>query len=146
MFQHNRVPVWPVAVVAALIVVAIASASHSAGWSQGYTMGLLAAGGDSARLTPYLIYRAGGGLGPWGFGGFFGLILRFGFFAFLLAMVVKFVAFRRRHIHGPWHPLHGCPWSDDHQDPAQAQQDRSAAGHASQPNESNAQNTAWINV
>lgn len=100
--DQNRIPKWALAAVAVLLLVGLGSAVHNAGWSQGFTMGLLAGNGDGNALAPYLAYRTGYGWHP---GGFFGGFFRFAFFLFVLAMIARFIGFwrwRMRVPEGPW--------------------------------------------
>lgn len=108
MFLHKRVPMWTLVavVVGVLVLFGIGSAIHSAGWSDGFTMGLLASGGtEGGTVAPYLAYRSGPGWHHGGFGGFFGGFFRFLFFLFVIALIFKFLGFWRWRMHGahaPW--------------------------------------------
>ncbi|MGH2542995.1 MAG: hypothetical protein ACRDIB_09370 [Ardenticatenaceae bacterium] len=113
MFQ-NRIPVWAVVAVGLLVVFGIASVTYDAGYSQGFTMGLLAGGSEGGAAAPYLAY--GNGFG-WNRGGFGFFPFLFGLFIF--AMVARFFGFwgwRRHSPPGPWQhheghrrPGHGGP-------------------------------------
>ncbi len=101
----SQIPRWAWVGLAFVLLFGLGAAAHSAGWSQGYTMGLLTgsvSGGDS--LTPYLVYRGGHGFHPFGF---VGGIFRFFAFFLLIGLFFKLLGFAcwRRHGEGrgPWH-------------------------------------------
>jgi hypothetical protein len=100
----SQIPRWAIVGLALLVLFGIGAAAHSAGWSQGYTLGLLAGGASGDSLTPYLVYRGGHGFHPFGF---FGGIFRFAFFFLLLALILKFLGCARWRMqgehHSPWH-------------------------------------------
>jgi hypothetical protein len=108
---HDRIPKWAFAGLALIVLLGLGSAIHGAAWSQGYTMGLLAgSAADGASVLPYLISRTGSGIGVGG--GFFGSFVHIGLILLLIAMVAKFIGFRRWGMHGPhgsWRHHHG--WS-----------------------------------
>lgn len=123
--ERVQVPRGVLIGLAVLVLFGIGSAIHNAGWSQGFSMGLLAGGADGAKLAPYLV---GYGTHGWGFGGliggFFGLIFRIGFLVLLFALLARVFGFWRwrgqggpcgphwhRHWHGEaqTHPAHGQP-------------------------------------
>ena len=87
-----KLPKWAIAVLAVLVLFGIGAAVHNAGWSQGYTMGLLTGGADGARMTPYLMSRGHGyGWHHGGFGGgfgFFGVIFRIFLFVLLFGLLL----------------------------------------------------------
>lgn len=119
--ERVQVPRGVLIGLAVLVLFGIGSAIHNAGWSQGFSMGLLAGGANGAKLAPYLV---GYGTHGWGFGGFFGLIFRIGFLVLLFALLARVFGFWRwrgqggpcgphwhRHWHGEaqTHPAHGQP-------------------------------------
>lgn len=106
MLLQKRVPVWMLlaAVGILLLLFGVGSAIHSAGWWDGFTMGLLTSGSvDGGTLPAYMAYR--GGPGWHGGGGFFGGLFRFLFFLFVFALFFKFLGFWRWRMRGsqpPW--------------------------------------------
>jgi hypothetical protein len=134
-----------VAVVAAILLFSIGSAIHSAGWTQGFTTGLLAGGAEGASLTPYLAYRTGHGFHAWGIGSFFGMIFRFGFLLLFFALIAKFFGFWRWHrfgYHGPWWHHHG----EHYQGYSQPEQNDRPSSETGQPSERKPQNTSLTYV
>jgi hypothetical protein len=113
---QKRIPAWTlIAVVAAvLLLFGIGSAIHSAGWSDGFMMGMMAGGNvDGGSLAPYLALQ-NGRIGHSGIGGFFSGLLHFLFILFMIGLFFRFVGFlrRRKGGHGPWgHHRHG--WRHD---------------------------------
>jgi hypothetical protein len=88
--------------LAALIIIGLlllgGLAIHSIGWSQGYKVGQLAAGGEEGATVPY---------GPYGFG-YSGLFLTIGLLLLLLIVVGKFFRFWAwKMAWGPWMMAHG---------------------------------------
>ena len=100
-------------VAAGLVIIGLllaGNAVQNAAWTQGYTLGLLTSGADGADLAPYLIYRAGPGLGR-GIG-FFGGVARLFFVALLAVGFLKLFGFGYHRRHGgspPW-ARHYSPW------------------------------------
>jgi hypothetical protein len=103
-----------------LLIFGIGSAIHSAGWSDGFMMGLMAGGNvDGGSLAPYLAYQNGQGWQGGGIGDFFGGLFRFLFFLFVIVLFFRFLGFLRwrkwghaawgHHRHG-WR--HGGEWGD----------------------------------
>jgi hypothetical protein len=147
-----QVPSWAprviVVVLALLLLFGIGTAIHNAGWSQGYTLGLLtgsAGGGDA--LTPYLVYRTGGGFHPFGF---LGGIFRFLFLFFVVGLLLKFFACGRWRMHGEhpsrWHHHHYGPYG-----PQNAPQPGEQPGQVTPPADTppapaGAQPTVWTHV
>ena len=106
-------------ILVALLVIGLLSIAGYAGWSQGYTMGRLAASGEGGTVAPYAPYPIG--FFPFWFG--IGLFFMLGllFLPFLvIAKCFGFIAWRMAdgphgkywakywHHHGPprppWHP------------------------------------------
>lgn len=150
----SQVPSWaPRAVViglAVLLLFGVGAAIHNAGWSQGYTLGLLAgsAGGGGDALTPYLVYRTGGGFHPFGF---VGGIFRFLFLFLLIGLFFKFLrcgrhAIRGEHF-GPWrHPYQG-PQHGPQTAPQPGEQPGQATPPGGTPSTpAGAQPTVWTHV
>jgi hypothetical protein len=162
MTWQNRIPTWAAVAIAAVLLFTIGSAAHSAGWSQGYTLGLLAGSAtDGSALTPYLLSRGAPGMaGGFGFiGGFFGVLFRLAFFVFLIALAAKFFGFwrwrmRSRHgleghnghwgRHAPWGEQGPQPQTRPEQ-PQQAQAGGASPG-SEQPAGYKPQPTHWTNV
>ncbi|MCB0114873.1 MAG: hypothetical protein KDD84_12320, partial [Caldilineaceae bacterium] len=117
---QKRIPAWTlIAVVAAvLLIFGIGSAIHSAGWSDGFMMGLMAGGNvDGGSLAPYLAYQNGHGWQGSGIGGFFGGLFRFLFFLFMIVLFFRLLGFLRWRMggRGPWHHhRHGWHHGDHH--------------------------------
>ena len=90
--------------LAALIIIGLlivgGFAIHRIGWSEGYRMGQLAAGGEGGATVPY---------GPYGFG-YPGLFLTVGLLLLLLVVIGKFFRFWAwKMVAGPW-MMAGGPW------------------------------------
>lgn len=145
MYQ-NHIPKWALAAVAVLLLVGLGSAIHNAGWSQGFTMGLLAGNADGNTLAPYLASRTG-------YGGFFGGFFRFAFFLFVFAMIARFFGFWR------WSKIPGAqrigrmgrmPCSDEpwrhHYGQPRPEQSSGSEGEATQTAENKPQNTTSMYV
>ncbi len=102
---QKRVPVWALVAVlgAVLLLFGIGSAIHSAGWSDGFMMGLLAGGNaDGGSLAPYMAYQTGQGWrGGWGhpIGGFFRFLLLF----FVIGLIFRFFGLLRWKMGGANH-------------------------------------------
>ncbi|MCC6166091.1 MAG: hypothetical protein IT329_02575 [Caldilineaceae bacterium] len=131
---------WAIVGLAVLLLIGLGSAIHSAGWSQGYTLGLLTsrAGGDS--LTPYLVYRGGHGLHPFGFGGpfgFFGAIFRFAGLFLVIGLLLKFFGCGRwrgrGEGHGPWHQHYYGPQNAPQSAPQPGEQPGQTSAPAGTP-------------
>ncbi len=169
-------------VVGIFLFSAITGGIRQAGWNEGYTAGLLTNRGESAKVVAPTVsqrngepasnpasnpavyprgYEARGwGWHPFGFiGGFF----RFLFFAFLVMMLFKFIAFRRWHMHGGprWQHHHG-PWGRHYenryggqpqeqpqnpsQDEPQSAQGSQTVSNNAQADENPARPNNWVNV
>lgn len=145
----HSIPRWAIIVPAVLLLFGLGTAIHNAGWSQGYTLGLLtgsAEGGDA--LTPYLVYRTGGGFHPLGF---FGGIFRFLFPFLLVGLIFKFLRYGRHHRQGE----HFGPWRHHdygpHNGPQNAPQPGDRPGQATPAAEppstpAGSQPTVWTHV
>lgn len=147
---HNRPPTWVFIGLAVLVLFGIGAAIHNAGWSQGFTWGLMAAGNtDSGALTPYLAYRTGYGMHP--FGGGFGCLFPLALLIFLGVMAAKFFGCGRwQQPGGPSWRGQGWrgPWGEQPV-PAQPQPEPGAGPTptaAVQPGEVTPQRTPWIDV
>jgi len=127
---------WVVPLAALLIIALVAIGGftiHRAAWSQGYTMGQLAAGVEEGAPMPYGPHRFGYPSRPFGLGSFFcapalfvlGGLMLVGMFA----KVLHFRAWRRAMVGGPkarawarqWdrHPGHVPPWCWEWEKPPQ---------------------------
>ena len=110
---QKRIPAWTlIAVVAAvLLLFGIGSSIHSAGWSDGFMMGLMAGGNvDGGSLAPYLAYQNGHGWQGGGILGFFGGLLQLLFILFVIGLFFRFLGFLRWR-KGGRHHRHG--WRHD---------------------------------
>ena len=101
------------AAIALVVLFGLGSLLYNAGWSSGMATGLLAANSEGGSLNPYLLSRMGGMHGGIGF---FGGLLRIGFFlVFLAAIALVFGITRwRMHQHNGGeaaHAFHGH-WSE----------------------------------
>lgn len=139
----HSVPRWAMIGLAVLLLFGLGTAIHSAGWSQGYTLGLLtgSAGGDS--LTPYLVYQAGHGFHPFGF---FGAIFRFVALFFVVGLLFKFVRCGRGRMprgehFGPWHHAYPYPGA-----PSTPQPEQSTPGTETPAPPTGSQPTVWTHV
>jgi hypothetical protein len=124
------VPLATLIIIGLLILGGVAV--HRIGWSQGYTMGQLAAGGEEGVTVPYV---------PFGLGYPGGLLLTIGLFFLLLIVIGKFFRFFwawkmfggpwmmaegpkgerwARHWHRPPHPPMP-PWCWDWEKPSEAE-------------------------
>ena len=109
------------AAVALVVLFGLGSLLYNAGWSSGMATGLLAANSEGGALNPYLLSRMGGMHGGIGF---FGGLLRIGFFLVFLAVIARVFGFMRWRMHtmrnggeaahafhGHWGGPHGwCHW------------------------------------
>ncbi len=94
--QERRIPRVAIAGLALLVLFGLGSLLYNAGWSSGMATGLLAANSEGSAITPYLLARTGGLNGGVGF---FGGLLRIGFFLFVLVMIGRFFGFARWKMH-----------------------------------------------
>lgn len=119
---------WAIVGLAVLLLIGLGTAIHSAGWSQGYTLGLLTSRASGDSLTPYLVYRGGYGFHPFGFGGpfgFFGAIFRFVALFLVIGLLLKFFGCGRWRGQGErhgWHPHHYGPQNTPQSTPQNAPQ------------------------
>lgn len=110
---QKRVPVWTIAVVAGalLLLFSIGVAIHSAGWSDGFALGIMAGGnGETAALAPLMAARGGWGWHGGGFG-FIGGFFRLIFFFLGIALLFKFLGFWR------WRMHHRHSWDEGYPGP-----------------------------
>lgn len=158
---QKQVPAWTVlaAIGGMLLLFVIGSGLYNSGWTNGLSIGLLAGGGEGAKLLTNQGYGLHRGLGHVGF---FGGILHFFFFIFVVSMIFRVLGFMRwkmqhhMHNHGPMHgngekssegqPWGGPPWANRHpqwQQPQPPQQP--AEGNIPiTPSEDKPQNTSWV--
>ena len=126
--NERQIPRWAMAALALVVLFGLGSLLYNAGWSSGMATGLLAANSESGALNPYLLSRMGGMHGGIGF---FGGLLRIGFFLIFLAVIARVFGFMRWRMHqhnggeaahafhGHWGGAHG--WRHWEQPTASAQ-------------------------
>ncbi len=101
----------------AIVVIGILFAGHgiqSSAWNQGYTLGLLTGGGDTAEITSYLLYRSGPG-GGMGGGSVFGKVIGLGLMLLAGLAALRYLAFgRHNRLGGPpqWMRYPGYPFGE----------------------------------
>ncbi len=114
---------WAVPLAALLIIALVVIggfAIHRAAWSQGYTMGRLAAGVEEGAPMPYGLHRFGYPSRPFGLGSFFcapALFVLGGLM--LVGMFARFFHFRAWARHWDRHPGHVPPWCWEWEKPPQ---------------------------
>lgn len=94
--NERQIPRGAVVAVGLLVLFGLGSLLYNAGWSSGMATGLLAASSEGGTLNPYLLSRMDGLHGGIGF---FGGLLRIGFFLFALALIGRFFGFWRWRMH-----------------------------------------------
>lgn len=90
--NERQIPRWAMATLALVVLFGLGSLPYNAGYSSGMATGLLVSGGEGGAMNPYLLSQMGGMHGGFGF---FGAILRFGFFLVFLAVIAKVFGFAR---------------------------------------------------
>lgn len=166
---QKQVPAWALLAVAVgtVLLFTVGSGLYNSGWSDGLSMGLLASGGDGAKL---LTYQGDALHHGWRIGGFFGGILHLFFFFFVMSMIFRVLGFMRWKMHmahggaeqgadaknfnqRPWG---GPPWMRQHaqwqqSQPQQPQSQQTQPQQSQQPtdvpvsaSEEQTQNTSWI--
>lgn len=94
--NERHIPRWAMAAVALVVLFGIGSLLYNSGYSSGMVTGMLVSSSEGGAMTPYLLARTGGLHGGFGF---FGGLLRIGFFLFFLALIAKFFGFMRWKMH-----------------------------------------------
>jgi len=97
--NERQIPRWAKAALALVILFGIGSLLYNSGYSSGMVTGMLVSGSEGDAMNPYLLSRMGGMHGGIGF---FGGLLRIGFFLFFLAVIAKFFGFARWKMHRQW--------------------------------------------
>ncbi len=97
--NERQIPRWAKAALALVILFGIGSLLYNSGYSSGMVTGMLVSGSEGGTMNPYLLSRMGGMHGGFGF---FGGLLRIGFFLVFLAVIAKFFGFARWKMHRKW--------------------------------------------
>lgn len=97
--NERQIPRWAMASVALLVLFGLGSLLYNSGYSSGMVTGLLLSSGEGGSMNPYLLARTGGLHGGVGF---FGGLLRIGFFLVFLAVIAKIFGFTRWKMHRKW--------------------------------------------
>lgn len=97
--NERQIPRWAKAAVALIVLFGIGSLLYNSGYSSGMVTGMLVSGSEGGAVNPYLLARSGGLHGGVGF---FGGLLRIGFFLFFLALIAKVFGAMRWKMHGKW--------------------------------------------
>lgn len=114
MFPRRMVMI----VVIGLVIFSLISLGNNAGYSQGYQMGYVAAGGEIETMAPAMV-RSNGFF--WPFALAFGFIFKVGFFLLMLMLIGKFFHFFRWRVAGghgghDWHhhewEAHKAKWAE----------------------------------
>jgi len=97
--NERQIPRWAMAAVALILLFGLGSLLYNSGYSSGMVTGLLVTSGEGGAMNPYLLSRMGGLHGGFGF---FGFVLRIGFFLVFLAVIAKVFGVMRWKMHRTW--------------------------------------------
>lgn len=126
--NERQIPRWAMAALALVMLLGLGSLLYNSGYSSGMATGLLVSSSEGSAMNPYLLSRMEGMHGGFGF---FGGLLRLGFFLIFLAVIAKFLGFARwkmrmnngdsagNGFHGPWGGHRGWHHGEQQETPVQ---------------------------